>query len=97
MAGTREGGLKASKTNRLRHGANFYKRIGKLGGKNGTNGGFGSDKIGEDGLTGRQRASVAGAKGGAISKRGKAKPKARNVEVENLDAEIDFVAVKVGA
>jgi hypothetical protein len=35
MAGRVEGGLKAAKTNRARHGADFYMRIGALGGKKG--------------------------------------------------------------
>lgn len=32
MAGTRAGGLKAAATNRRRHGADFYARIGSRGG-----------------------------------------------------------------
>lgn len=39
----------------------------------GTQGGFASELIGLDGLTGRQRARIAGAKGGKISRKGKAK------------------------
>ena len=31
MAGTKEGGLKAAETNKLRHGADFYKNLGKKG------------------------------------------------------------------
>lgn len=34
-------------------------------------GGFGSDEIGTDGISGKERAKIAGAKGGRISKRGK--------------------------
>lgn len=56
-----------------RHGKDFYKRIGAKGGHNGTTGGFASNKVGEDGLTGRQRAVLAGAIGGHISRRGPAK------------------------
>ena len=73
MAGTANGGKKASLTNKDKYGADFYQRIGKIGGHNGTTGGWASDKIGEDGLTGKERARTAGAKGGRISKRGKAK------------------------
>lgn len=73
MAGTREGGLKAKETNRLRHGSDYYARIGAKGGHNGTTGGFASEKRGADGLTGIERAKIAGCKGGRISKRGKAK------------------------
>ena len=35
MSGTKAGGLKASITNIKLHGADFYKRIGAIGGKNG--------------------------------------------------------------
>lgn len=70
MAGTRAGGLKAAKTNKAKHGADFYINIGKTGGHNGHTGGFASDVIGRDGLTGKQRAKIAGAKGGTISRRG---------------------------
>jgi len=71
MAGNREGGLKAAKTTKKRHGKNFYKGIGANGGKLSNNGGFASELIGPDGLTGSQRASLAGAKGGKISRRPK--------------------------
>lgn len=70
MAGTIEGGLKAKKTNLKLHGKDFYKRIGKIGGRNGHTGGFASDKVGKDGLTGAERAKIAGKKAGAKSKRG---------------------------
>lgn len=73
MPGTREGAAKAALTNKKKHGEDFYKRIGSKGGRNGTTGGFASDKVGEDGLTGRQRAVLAGAIGGHISRRGPAK------------------------
>lgn len=71
MSGTREGGLKAAKTNKERNGEDFYKRIGQKGGQHSTPGGFGTNKIGKDGLTGIQRSKVAGAKGGRTSRRGK--------------------------
>lgn len=73
MPGTREGAAKAALTIKKKHGEDFYKRIGSKGGRNGTTGGFASDKVGEDGLTGRQRASIAGAIGGFKSRRGPAK------------------------
>ena len=75
MSGTKEGGAKAAKTNYERHGHQFYVNIGRKGGQNGTTGGFASEKVGKDGLTGSERAKLAGAKGGAISKRGPAKKK----------------------
>lgn len=77
MAGTREGGLKARARN-LARDPNWYKKIGAKGGANGKGpgykGGFASNEVGEDGLTGRERAKLAGAKGGAISRRTKKEP-----------------------
>ena len=73
MSGTKAGGAKARNTNYERHGEDFYARIGKMGGMNGRTGGFFSNKVGKDGLTGRERARVAGRKGGLISRRGKVK------------------------
>ena len=64
MAGTIEGGKKAAKTNKELHGEDFYARIGAKGGKKGHTGGFAAN---------RELASIAGRKGGQISKRGKAK------------------------
>lgn len=50
----------------------WFAVIGSKGGKNGSdNKGFASKGIGDDGLTGKQRAAVAGAAGGRISKRKK--------------------------
>lgn len=73
MAGTKNGGRRAAATNKERHGKDFYARIGARGGKNGHTGGFASDVVGKDGLTGVQRAKIAGAIGGRKSKRGPAK------------------------
>lgn len=73
MSGTKIGGLRAKQTNLEKHGEDFYKRIGAKGGRNGATGGFASNKVGEDGLTGRQRAVLAGAIGGHTSRRGPAK------------------------
>lgn len=72
MAGTREGGLKAAAKNKA-NDPNFYRDIGRIGGANGHTGGFASETVGADGLTGLQRAVIAGAKGGRISKRGRAR------------------------
>lgn len=73
MTGTKAGGLKAKATNLKIHGEDFYKRIGAIGGRNGCSGGFASDVVGKDGLTGPERARIAGCKGGRISRRGPAK------------------------
>lgn len=70
MAGTKEGGAKASATNKVKYGADFYQKIGAKGGKKGNTGGFASDIVGKDGLTGRQRASKVGVLGGKKSRRG---------------------------
>lgn len=45
--------------------------IGAKGGKLSTTGGFASDKVGADGMTGRQRSIICGRIGGRKSKRGK--------------------------
>ena len=71
MAGTKDGGKAAASTNKTKYGPDFYARIGAMGGKKGRTGGFASDKVGDDGLTGRQRAALAGARGGRISRRRK--------------------------
>lgn len=64
MAGTKEGGRKASITNKKKHGDNFYAEIGRKGGKNGHTGGFASNP---------ELAKIAGRIGGMKSKRGPAK------------------------
>ena len=62
MAGTKKGGLLAAKTNKARYGTEFYARIGAVGGK----------KTGMRGFAlNRERARLAGQKGGRISRRGK--------------------------
>ena len=64
MAGTKAGGQKAAKTNRERHGEDFYARIGKKGGHNGHTGGF---------CISHEWAAECGRKGGKISRRGESK------------------------
>lgn len=70
MAGTKAGGQKAAAKN-LAKNPNFYRDIGREGGRNGTDGGFASPFKGSDGLTGQERARIAGKKGGLISRRRK--------------------------
>jgi general stress protein YciG len=62
MAGTADGGKLAAKTNKNKHGVDFYARIGAMGGKKGTTGGF---------FANRELAREAGRKGGRISRRTK--------------------------
>lgn len=71
MVQTREGGRKTAQTIKEKWGSDFYREIGRKGGKNGHTGGFASNVIGRDGLTGKERAKIAGKKGGTISKRKK--------------------------
>lgn len=68
MAGTREGGLKAARTNLLRQGKDYYQRIGRKGGQNGHTGGFASMSP--------EKVRECGRKGGSISRRGPAKKEA---------------------
>ena len=63
MAGTFEGGIKARETNYAKHGLDFYMKVGAKGGKASRTGGFYGN---------RELASIAGAKGGKVSKRKKA-------------------------
>lgn len=75
MAGNKIGGLKARETNLKRHGKDFYKRIGQIGGRNGNTGGFAANP---------ELARIAGAKGGRISRRGPAKKKDEIEEAEKI-------------
>lgn len=43
MSGTKEGAQKAGKTNKQRHGKDFYARIGAMGGEKSRGGGFTSE------------------------------------------------------
>ena len=71
MTGNISGGKKSAQTIYKRHGKDFYKKMGRLGGQKSRGGGFGDERVGRDGLTGAQRAKLAGRKGGGISRRGK--------------------------
>ena len=66
MPGTKIGGQKAAATNKAKYGEDFYAKIGEKGGKLGRTGGF---------FANRELAAIAGAKGGAKSRRGTAKNK----------------------
>lgn len=73
MSGTVSGGKAAAATNKAKYGADFYAKIGALGGKKGTTGGFASftqcscKTFAEP----HRIARCAGQKGGRISKRRK--------------------------
>jgi len=62
MPGTRAGGLKAAETTKKRYGSDFYTKIGVVGGKKSSGGGFAANP---------ELAKIAGAKGGRISRRTK--------------------------
>lgn len=75
MSGTRAGGLKAKQTLSKKFGSaeavhKHYQNIGRQGGKI-SRGGFATETVGRDGLTGSARARIAGAKGGRSSRRSK--------------------------
>ena len=59
MGATQEGGIKAAQTNKQRYGADFYKKIGALGGQKSRGGGFAANL---------ELAKEAGRKGGQVTK-----------------------------
>ena len=63
MPGTKNGGIKAAETNKKRYGKSFYQRIGAMGGKKSTGGGFAANP---------ELAREAGRKGGLKSRKNKA-------------------------
>ena len=65
MSGTKAGGIKARKTNLKRHGEDFYRHIGRIGGK--------VCGIAKGFALNHDLAIEAGRKGGSISRRGKSK------------------------
>jgi len=76
MSGTREGGKKAAIANKERHGADYYKRIGALGGSK-------SHPKTRPFAKNPELASRAGKKGGKVSKRGASKKPREYKPVEN--------------
>lgn len=84
MAGTKAGGAKAAATNKAKYGKDFYSKIGKKGGQNGTTGGFAAN---------RELARIAGQRGGRISRRGPAKTSI----VMNQESEESIIEVRRAA
>ena len=68
MSQTKAGALKAKATI-LKNNPNHYKDIGKKGGQMSTTGGFASQLKDSNGLTGAERAKLAGQKGGRKSRK----------------------------
>lgn len=73
MANTKAGGKKQKQTLLEKLGSEeavkaYYRKIGAMGGAKSRGGGFGSDKVGKDGLTGHERARLAGIKGGKATR-----------------------------
>ena len=81
MSGTKIGGVKAAITNKKKHGADFYARIGRKGGKNGHTGGFAANV---------ELAREAGRKGGKKSKRGMSRAKIEQIRKE-LEEDKEFL------
>lgn len=69
MVGTKAGALKTKQTLYEKYGKDYYVNMGRIGGKLGHTGGFATTN--KNGV--HMLAKLAGAKGGKISKRGKAK------------------------
>jgi general stress protein YciG len=80
MPGTVIGGKKAAQKNKKLHGADFYARIGAMGGRKGHTGGFAAN---------RDLAREAGRKGGLISRRNKASND-NQVVVKKIAKKSDF-------
>lgn len=65
MSGTKEGGLKAADRNKKLYGEDYYARIGRIGGRIGTTGGFWWGKY----VAKNNYHVEAGRRGGAISRK----------------------------
>jgi len=83
MAGNRNGGLKIRATMIKKLGSEeayieWRKSMGRKGGHKSKGGGFASDKIGKDGLTGYERAVEAGKVGGKV-------PRIKSIDPKDYD------------
>jgi uncharacterized protein len=81
MSGTLVGGKAAATTNKAKYGADFYARIGAIGGKRGNTGGFHAN---------RELASRCGKLGGAISRRGEYKLSPEERQEIRLKYELEY-------
>lgn len=70
MAGTKEGGRKAAATNKTKHGDDFYRNIGRIGGS-------GYRPHTRPFNLDPKLAAMAGRRGGLISRRGPSKKKGK--------------------
>jgi hypothetical protein len=82
---TPEGAKKAYQSRLSRHGLESIRKMQSKGGSKSTPGGFGTKKIGEDGLTGRQRARLASIESHRVRKHNYS----RDYEEEILDGAIE--------
>ena len=79
MSGNRAGGIRAAKTNKEKHGEDFYRTIGRMGGSK-------SHPETRPFAKNPELARIAGSKGGRVSRRGPARrktaPHITNEEIE---------------
>lgn len=78
MAGTLAGGKKAASTNKQRHGEDFYRNIGRKGGSK-------SHPDTRPFTLNPELAKLAGARGGAISRRSKEREKFRRLAKKSIE------------
>ena len=92
MPGTKAAGKKAAATNLERHGRNFYRRIGAMGGSR-------TDTKPKGFAANPELAREAGRKGGKISKRGPAKrfsaDKIAKIKEELAEAEAEELKSRI--
>lgn len=81
MTGTKAGGAKTRQTNYERHGKDFYKIIGRMGGHKSRTGGFAAN---------RELARIAGKKGGTISRRTGIKNGCSKRQIEYEDERVSY-------
>ncbi len=85
MAGTRQGAFKAALTNKQIRGNDYFRKLGRKAGSFGTTGGFASELVGEDGLTGVERSKIQGARAGRRSGHMRRIKRELDKELERID------------